>query len=296
MKSVALATTTPDVLNGEDVDVDLIVNALHTAGVLAEPRIWHDPSVDWASYDAVVLRSPWDYPERYGEFLDWLEQTSGVTHILNQPEVVRWNLDKSYMLELGELGAPIVPTWIYDHADSAVDAASSMDGQIVVKPTISAGSRDTALLDANSPVVENLARKIESDGKRIIIQPAIPSVVEEGELASLWFDGEFSHALRKGPILAAGGGFLGGAYTEHVAPATMTDATHQACKAVMAAITRMLAERLSIAEPLLYARLDLVNGNNGPLLLEAELFEPSYFLVTAPGSELRFAQALARRL
>jgi hypothetical protein len=46
----------------------------------------------------------------------------------------------------------------------------------------------------------------------------------------------------------------------------------------------------------LYARLDLVETNEGPALLEAELFEPSYFVHTAPASEARFASAVLARL
>ena len=81
--------------------------------------VWDDPQVDWAGFDAALLRSAWDYTERIGEFLEWVERTAAVTRLLNPPPVVRWNSDKHYLQDLAQLGVPIVAsefrrtgTWI----------------------------------------------------------------------------------------------------------------------------------------------------------------------------------------
>ncbi|MEZ5138898.1 MAG: hypothetical protein R2711_09080 [Acidimicrobiales bacterium] len=43
-------------------------------------------------------------------------------------------------------------------------------------------------------------------GRTAMVQPAAPSVAERGEVALVLVDGELSHAYRKGPLLAPGGG------------------------------------------------------------------------------------------
>lgn len=48
------------------------------------------------------------------------------------------------------------------------------------------------------------------------MQPAIDSVAMVGERALVYFDGVFSHALTKGPLLDLGGELLGGVYTEQI--------------------------------------------------------------------------------
>ena len=54
---------------------------------------------------------------------------------------------------------------------------------------------------------------------------------------------------------------------------------------------------LSPDEHLLYARYDIVRLDDGtPALLEAELFEPSLFLMVDPASPARFVAAVQARL
>jgi hypothetical protein len=290
MARVALVTLADETLRAYDVDIAPIVSALGETGIGADLVAWDD-DVTWGDYDLLLMRSPWDYSERLEEFLAWLDRASAVAPVLNPPEVIRWNLDKAYLLELESAGVAIVPTTLCDDLDEVDAATAALDvDHVVVKPTVSAGSRDTELLERSSPRVAELATRILGLGKTVMVQPAIGSVQTEGEIASLYFDGEFSHAIRKGPLLAPGGGLLGGEYTEVVAPAVADAATRALCDRAVDVL------RQRWAEPLLYARLDTVAGPGGPLLLEAELFEPSYFADQAPGAALRYAEAVAGRL
>jgi glutathione synthase/RimK-type ligase-like ATP-grasp enzyme len=299
---VALITTSPEAMTHDaDLDMEVLVQALAAVGVEAIPTVWDDAAVEWGAFDLLLIRSPWDYSGRSEEFLAWLAGASAQAPLLNPPEVIRWNLDKSYLVELAELGVPIVPTRLcrsVEEVGQAVADTVTEVGvpQVVVKPNVSAGSRDTELHPVDSPAITGLAEKILADGKVVMVQPAIPSVAELGEVAHLHFDGVWSHALRKGPILAEGGGFLGGSYSEDLSAHEATTAEREVCAQAMAAIATVLRRRFALTEPLLYARIDLVAGAEGPLLLEAELFEPSYFLATAPGSERTVAEAIARRL
>lgn len=248
----------------------------------AEWVVWDDPDVAWDRYDRVVLRSTWDYQERRDAFLAWCDRV-GPERLRNDPATVRWNTDKRYLVELGEAGLPVVPT--------TLGATFPTDGsEYVVKPTVSAGSRDTARFTGEDARAHELARRIEASGRTVMVQPYVPSVDERGETALLFFAGTFSHAIRKAPILKRGQDPTSELFAaEEIAPREATAAERAVADAVLRHVSR---ER-----DLLYARIDLVEAEDGsPLLLELELTEPSLFFAHAPGSAERFASAVRANL
>ena len=256
---VALATTNPELLYGGDVDVDIVLRELIRVGITAEATVWHDPQVDWSRFDLVIMRSPWDYPERHSEFLDWLDETSAVTRVLNCPETIKWNLDKSYLAELSAEGVPTVETYFCHTREEVLEAERSVDSaEIVVKPNISAGSRHTGRFRKGDVAAVRLADHILSlGGKSVLIQPCVESVSVEGERALLYFDGVYSHAVRKGPILALGGSLVGGTYTEQISPYKPDADDIAVADAAMAATTRLIRHHGCACERStpLYARL-----------------------------------------
>lgn len=299
MPSVALVTTDPEFIGQDDADLAPLLSAVRALGLEVSVPSWRDSTVDWHRFDLVVMRSPWDYPGQLPEFLGWLDRVSDETRILNSPEIIRWNLDKRYLSELDGRGVCIVES----HFCAAVDEVVAAIGQIgaervVVKPSVSAGSRDTGLFERSDPEATALARHILALGKTVLIQPAVDSVARVGEQALVYFDGRFSHALTKGPILAVGGELLGGIYQEQITAAQATTAQLALAERTMRVMTALFLERgMSESDAIpLYARLDMVETDRGPALLEAELFEPSYFIHTAHASEHRFAAALLARL
>ena len=297
--AVALVTTDLDALHDPDEDLELIIEALAHEGVGAEGVMWRDTRVDWARFDLALVRSPWDYPDRLPDFLAWLDRVERLVPIVNPPAVVRWNLDKRYLADLAGAGLTIVPSHYPATVDAVAEALRSMTAdEVVIKPTVSAGSRDTGRFDRDDPKAIALARHIISIGKSVLLQPAVTTVATAGEHGLLYFDGAFSHAVRKGPILAAGGGLLGGSYVEDISATKPSPEEIELADAAMRAVASIvtgLGVEEGAATPL-YARLDLVDIDGRPALLEAELFEPSYFLSTAPGAAQRFAQAVVRRL
>ena len=299
MPSVALVSTDPEFVGHDDIDLLPLRSALEAVGLDVAVPSWRDRTVDWSGFDLAIMRSPWDYAERLPEFLVWLDRASVATRILNPPEIIRWNLDKRYLAELDARGVRVVESHFCTTADE-IDAALAVvdSARVVVKPSVSAGSRDTGLFDRADPRAAALATHIIAIGKTAMIQPAIDSVERVGERALVHFDGSFSHALAKGPILNLGGEFLGGVYTERIDAVEATPAELALAGQAMSAMRTLFLERgidESEATPL-YARLDLVQADDGPALLEAELFEPSYFVHTAPASEQRFAAAVLARL
>ena len=234
-------------------------------------------------YDLVVVRSPWDYVERVGEYRRWLRSMDRLGTLRNPATVVEWNLDKRYLTELGSAGVAVIPTAIAgtrpELARLLDAAAAGPAGQVVVKPVVSAGSRLTGRFDRGDPRGVALGRRILDQGFPVMVQPAVCSVAAEGEVGVVLFDGEVSHAFRKGPVLDLGGGRLGPSDVEQVAEEALTFEQEDVVTQTVDWVHRTCEERLGAAVPLLYARVDLVRmDDGGHAVLEVELNEPSFNL------------------
>lgn len=276
-----------------DHDTPLLVAALRERGLDAAPVVWHDPAVDWAAFDLLVLRSPWDYPERMGELTAWLTLVERATTLVNPPALVRWNLDKRYLAQLAAAGVAIVPTAYCEEPEAARAAlAARGEAHVVVKPAVSAGARDTGLFRADDPAALALAGRIIAGGSVVMVQPEIPELSAGLEKALYLVDGELTHAIAKGALLAPGGGLLGGVYQENPQPVPTTDD-----EAAFARQTLSAVQTVTGCDVPLYARIDLVDSaEHGLVLLEAELFEPALNLHVAPHVTAVIADAVTRRL
>lgn len=269
-----------------DADLPLLLEAARQRGIDAEITVWDDPAVDWQAYDAVVVRSCWDYITRRDEFLAW---AASVPRLHNSHEVLAWNTDKVYLRQIEAAGVPIIETrWNVAAGDDLGD-----HGEWVVKPTVSAGSRDTARWESLDDVYAH-SEALVGAGRTSMTQPYISSVDDEGETAMLFFGGEFSHAIRKGPILSRGEGVRQDRDGRgENAVRVPTPAQHEVAAAALAAIDEVLGHPAD----LLYARVDLVTGADGsPLVIELELTEPYLFLVLADDGAGRLVDAVAPRI
>ncbi|MBM3670395.1 MAG: hypothetical protein FJW97_10380 [Actinobacteria bacterium] len=269
-----------------DDDDQLLRDALTARGAVAVPMVWNAPG-DWGDVDLVVIRQTWDYAERRDEFLAWVDEVSAQTSIANHPELVRWSTDKHYLRDLVAAGVPCVPTTFHEPGDPWSVPA---DGEYVVKPAISAGSRNTARYGPGDETraIEHITR-LHAEGRSVMIQPYLSSVDQDGETALLYFEGRFSHAARKGPLLVRNAYMTDALFLEEtITPTTATEEQRRVSEAALA-----VAARVSGGHPLLYARVDLI-GDTAPVVLELELVEPSTFLRTDPGAADRFAEAILR--
>jgi glutathione synthase/RimK-type ligase-like ATP-grasp enzyme len=294
---IAFATTTPDLLKDEDVDRELHDVAFAKAGIDLEHRVWFDPTVPWSEYDLVVIRSPWDYVERLVEFREWLRAVDVHGILRNPASIVEWNLDKRYLLELHAEGLPVIPTQIISTIEEASRVLDGSAGQVVVKPVVSAGSRNTGRFAYEDPRALALAERILAEGFDVMVQPCVDSVAEAGETSAVLFNGLISHSFRKGAILALGGGFLGGGYTEQIASAPLTAEQGGIVERVAEFISDIAAKDHDLRCPLLYARIDLVRLDDGrDVVLEVELAEPSFFLSVDPDAPGRFVDAVVEHV
>jgi hypothetical protein len=281
-----------------------LIAELGRLGVAASARTWDDPSVPWAAFDAIVLRSTWDYHLRITAFRRWIgERRSAGAALWNPPDLLLWNTHKFYLRELEARGIPIIPTRFVAAASRANQDASCENheaesrsirhapadvarileeegwSRAVVKPAVSGGAWRTHLVDRAGAVrLPDTDPALGADD--ILVQEYRPEIESGGEWSLVYIGGAFSHAVRKRP---ASGDFrvqteLGGTYAAARADASLV---RQADRVVAA-----------VDSPWLYARVDGVESEGRLLLMELEVVEPSLFLDAAPDAVRRFAAAI----
>lgn len=278
-----------------DVDEDLtpLVSALRNAGADVTIAEWDRPH-DWSRFDVAVLRSTWNYPQRLAEFFDWAESVSRTTKLLNPLPAVKWSSDKHYLGDLAKNKVPTVLTKFVEpgeRPDRRIEELLIQPDvhEFVVKPAVGAGSRDAQRFGREE--TEDAARHAQRmlDEKRsVLLQPYLNRVDEVGETSLIFFEGEFSHAIRKGPLLKR----KEGPTTEFLAKEAITARVPDAAELSVGA--RAL-QAIAFETPL-YARVDLIRDQRGePVVLELELIEPSLFFPFAVGRADKFAAAVVRR-
>ncbi|WP_020136379.1 ATP-grasp domain-containing protein [Streptomyces sp. 351MFTsu5.1] len=283
MPRVALVTYDPRPEPSKDTDLPLLVEALRAAGAEAEAVCW-DADVDWSGYDLAVIRSTWDYSWRAAEFTAWAERCGKATRLANPPQVVRWNTDKRYLGELDRAGVPVVPTGYLAPGDPL---ALPTDHEYVVKPTSGAGARYAARYtpERHEDAVRHLER-MHAEGLTAMVQPYMRGIDAGGERALQFFGGRLLHASRKRAVLSPGTAFDADKVAHPgLEPWTPTPAEVAVAERALAAVPE--------APELLYARVDLVDGEDGqPRVMELELVEPNLFLFLHPGSLPRVVEAV----
>lgn len=264
-----------------------LLDAFAAAGLRAEPIPWDAGGVDWAAFDAVLVRTTWDYYVRHREFLEWVDHLEAEgQRVWNPPDVLRWNSDKRYLLDLQAKGVPAVPTRLVERGVSQKLARVMDDAawpEAVVKPAVSAGAYCTFRTSRDEAPRHQAAFEDLLARDAVLVQPYIPEV-QQGEWSFVFVEGRFSHALLKSPARGdfrvqekhGGGVTAANARPEHVAQAA----------AILA----------HAGPPLLYARVDAVVRDGALLLMELECLEPEMFWRTAPGSATRFVAVVRAKL
>jgi glutathione synthase/RimK-type ligase-like ATP-grasp enzyme len=284
MSSPRIAIATCANYDREMVDDELLRAALAERGCEARAVVW-DGEVDWGGFDLCLVRSTWDYHEKHREFLAWTRQVGAAGRLHNPPDLIAWNIEKTYLRELAEAGVPTVPTaWIDRDDGTDLKQVLAAEGwtEAVVKPVVDLGARNLhrARIDDGSPALELALQR----HPQAMVQPFLPSLEERGELSLIYIDGTPTHAVRK---RAAPGDFR----VQSIWGGTVERAEPTAAEVTIAA--QALAQ---LDEPPLYARVDLVAGSDGaPLLIELELIEPNLYLTQhPPAAEVLAAAALLR--
>lgn len=283
MADIAILTPDPGDLHYESRWADVLEAneaPLRAAGFTVAPRTWTDPGA-LGAFDLVLPLLAWGYPRAHRLWVDTVRgwQADGV-RLHNPAPVLIWNSDKTYLGRLAERGVPTVPTLYADRLDPALlEAATERFGtdRLVAKPQVSAGAWQTVLWSPGAPLAGG------PEGAAMI-QPYLPEIESEGEVSLLYFGGRFSHAIAKRP--QPGDFRVQPEYDGIITPHAPTAAERNVAETVLGAID----------EDLLYARIDLVPGPDGPVLIEVELIEPDLYLGFDPAGGAGLAAAARERI
>ena len=267
MKAVRLALASQLDLPEWEVDDRPLHAALRALGASIEQPAWDDPEINWSVFDAVLLRTTWNYAWHRAEFVEWLWRISGQTRVLNRPRVAEWNSHKGYLADLERAGVPIAPTVWLDQGQGA-DMASIMAEQGwlrgFIKPVFGQTARETLPFDVDADGLALAQRHVDRllPDESLMVQPYLARVETEGEYSVIYVEGRPCHGTRKIPV------------------------------AMIAAEVH-----LELEEPLLYGRADWLRDDEGCwVLTELELVEPSMFFRHGPETAVALAEALMNRL
>lgn len=302
MTAIALATAA-DLPALVDDDSSFLA-ALRDRGVTATPVVWSDESVAWDDFDAVVIRSTWDYYRRPDEFAAWIDRVDAASPtVLNPPETLRWNRHKFYLRDLAARGVDTFPTeYVQRGADASLAAVFERRDwdEAVVKPAVSAGAFETKRIARGEAATEQPWFDDLLADRDVLVQEFADGITA-GEWSLVFFDGDYSHAVLKRP--EAGDFRVQEDHGGSVAAETPSESLRERASEVVDAVR---AERGGDVP--LYARVDGIERaepkrfedttRGGPAfrLLEVELIEPElFFRVDADAGE-RLAEALLDRL
>lgn len=274
---------------GLDTDMPLLVAALDRLDIENTVVPWDD-DVEWSAFGFVVLRSTWDYHRRYDEFMTWVHKVSAQTRMANSADIITWNTDKRYLADLAAEGLPVVSTMFVargEGVDHAVVEALLAQGDVVVKPTISAGSNDTERHHNIDHVIRHV-EVLHATNRTAMVQPYLADVETSFETGLVYIDGEFSHAFSKGPMLRDPKIMAEGLYAEERIAARTASAAE---RSLGDRVLTTLAARFG--RPL-YTRVDLLPAADGPVIIEVEMTEPSLYVHLGDDAADRLATAIAR--
>jgi glutathione synthase/RimK-type ligase-like ATP-grasp enzyme len=280
-----LTLATSAVIPGIHPDDVYLVTSLKRLGIEATACVWNDPSVDWSRFDAVLMRTTWDYFKHYQAFKLWLDRLPIPT--INNLPLLRWNSEKRYLLELEQHGVDIIPTRITSASGLSGVLSDFFAREIVVKPTVSGAAWHTVRGVVGEAAFERSVRELPRD-LDYMVQPFVPEIVSDGEWSLMFFDGRYSHAVIK---RAATGDYRVQSDFGGSADAAEPDA------AIIASAQGVLSAVASIGHvDQAYARVDGVVVAGRFLLMELEMVEPLLHLNNRPDVAERFAGNLHRRL
>lgn len=288
---IALASCSE--LPGWEVDDLPLHLALNERGATVEQPPWDAPDVRWEAFDAVLLRTTWDYMERREEFCAWAAAVSAQTRLFNPAEIIVWNTTKTYLRDLEAAGVPIAPT-VWFNACEEVNVAKICRQRGwergFIKPVVGATARETLRFAGDdsgfAQAQAHLNRTLAAEA--MMLQPYLARVETEGEVSAIYIDGKVSHCVRKLPV--KGDYRVQDDFGASDFPETLSSDALDVCHAAVAAIPADHA-------PLLYVRVDLLRTDDGRYVLtELEATEPSLFFRHSETAAATLAAALLARV
>ncbi|PON14238.1 hypothetical protein C2W62_30155 [Candidatus Entotheonella serta] len=246
---------------------------------------WNGVQDTFYDADIVVIRACWDYSQSPHEFAEWigsLEHASVRLH--NPPDVIRWNMEKRYLLDLQAQGIHLPETVIIKVAQNE-DVLTEIErhgwNEAVAKPLVGQGGLGVMRLH---PQHFDSWPQLSSGHQQIVLQEFRPEISTRDETLLVFFAGCFSHAIRR-----------------IVAPDEWRSNTRYGARkvkcSVSSEIVRQAQEVLSVlTHTPLYARVDGLIDDNTLTVMELELIEPDLGFAEVPGATETFVRHIEDQL
>jgi hypothetical protein len=266
----------------------LLIRGFEAKGFRASPVVWSDPNIDWDQFDIALIRSTWDYLDASEHFLNVLSKIElSSCKLFNPLSVVRWNMDKHYLLELAKQGVPIIPTFMMSDIELDTLRKRFVENQwetVILKPTIGLAASNSYRIPLNQ--LGNVLTRIKADPSHseYLIQPFIENIITEGEWSFIFFNQQLSHVLLKKP--AQNDYRVQGIY----------GGTIQASEPHSHDLLQAEAVLDRLPSDILYARLDFVRVGHQLSVMEVELIEPIFSFNLVPESIERLVNATRIKL
>lgn len=263
----------------------LYAEALERRGCRVVAAPWDGSRAALAGADAVVIRSTWGYYRALDRFRAWTEAMAVATRLFNPIGLVRWNLRKDYVGKLAAAGIRVPRSHLVACEAAAIEQVLVDAGweQAVVKPVSGASGHSVELVKRATLARQVTGLSGEARASGVVVQEFLPEIAE-GELSLVYFNGAFSHAIRKRP---PPGEFRSNSrYGPTRNAETPSAAVTEQGAACLAALPEMP----------LYARVDGVVRDGALIVIEVEVLEPALFMESDPPSAERFAEATLQRL
>jgi glutathione synthase/RimK-type ligase-like ATP-grasp enzyme len=274
--NVALATSRdhPDL----PADDRLLLDALAKRGVDVRPLAWDGDDFGCPT-DILVLRSTWNYHHDVTGFVNWVKRRArDGARVINAPTLVEWNAHKKYLIALAYAGIPIVPTLVYDDAQTFITWQQRAPwDDIVIKPAVSASGFMTERSTRDDAGARAHVEAILALGREALVQPFVDDVMVEGERSYVMIGGEFTHCVWRPPF--------GRGSIEAEASARCVEPRADEMELVQRTLSALPSTPV-------YARIDIVRYMGAPVLSEAELIEPSLYFGLCPAAAHALAECI----
>lgn len=254
---------------------------------LQQYLIEHGTPTDFAPWQSTENRRyilplcAWDYANFYENFTAWIGRNHAA--FINSAELMLWNSHKSYLCDLQKQSINVIPTELCVAKTTEISTALSRlfrhYEEIVLKPAVGQSGNLVTKLKQGDPL-PNFTKY----GEQIVLQPFISEIQSSGEISLIFFNGTFSHAIRRQP--AKNDWRANSQYQVEISAVDVVEN-------IIAAASNTLA---TLPEMPVYARVDGTIIQCEFLLNELELIEPALYLDKVEGATERFGQAIFAKI
>lgn len=270
-------------------DDALLTEAFNKHNLIYEEVLWNDENVNWTDYDAILIRSTWDYHEgKLNQFLNTLKKIEDMgIPLFNSYETIKWNSKKTYLKDLVISGVPVIETMYATKTEMPnleTELLAKGWTECILKPAISAGAHKTFRV-SNAKEAQNIYAASYDKDEMVMIQPFAQEIINEGEWSFVFLNGEYSHVVLKKPPY---GDFRVQLFfgNQQEPESWMIESAKDIFKSV----------KNIIKETPLYIRIDTIKRAEKLYVMEIELIEPYLYLQTSDSAADKLVLPLKNKL